>query len=546
MGSYFIVDIFAGPGGLAEGFSSVRGLGDERPLSIALSIEKEHSAYKTLRFRSFLRTFADGLPDAYYAFLNGKAGEPDWARMFPAQWAQAEAEAWRMELGIEDPDIRLNPRLDAIRETARGQAILIGGPPCQAYSLAGRVRNRGKEGYVAGEDHRHFLYEEYIRIRDRLRPAAFVMENVKGMLSSSVDGESRIFDRVLDDLEGSGTDGPRYRLVALSARGGGLSTTRPRATDFILRAEEHGIPQARHRVIVVGVRADLADRLDASALEQLLPRSTIPATAGSVLDGMPGLRSGLSRGRDGHAAWLEAMLDAFDLVATLDTGLADDAQVRFQMEAARQQQAFAATAPHLHRHAGDGVSVGPNCPAELSAWLIDPRLTRLANHESRSHMPSDLARYLYASLFARVAGRSPKAADYPPELAPAHDNWSSGKFVDRFRVQAAAMPSTTVTSHISKDGHYFIHPDPVQCRSLSVREAARLQTFPDNYLFLGNRTEQYVQVGNAVPPLLARKIGEALLGLLARCSGARPGDSSALVSGGPCSGDARTELRKVA
>jgi DNA (cytosine-5)-methyltransferase 1 len=129
-------------------------------------------------------------------------------------------------------------------------------------------------------------------------------------------------------------------------------------------------------------------------------------------------------------------------------------------------------------------------------------------------MPDDLARYLFASIHAEVAGKSPKAADFPAELAPRHRNWASGKFADRFRVQTRDGPATTITSHIAKDGHYFIHPDPRQIRSLTVREAARLQTFPDNYLFKGNRTEQYVQVGNAVPPLLARRIGQAVLRIL--------------------------------
>src|SRR5258708_894591 len=142
----------------------------------------------------------------------------------------------------------------------------------------------------------------------------------------------------------------------------------------------------------------------------------------------------------------------------------------------------------------------------------------ICNHETRGHITKDLHRYLFAAAFAKIKGRAPLLEDLPKALLPQHKNVQDAlketKFNDRFRVQLANKPSTTVVSHISKDGHYYIHYDPTQCRSLTVREAARLQTFADNYFFEGNRTQQYHQVGNAVPPLLAVKIAKIVLNLL--------------------------------
>jgi len=255
---FAIVDLFAGPGGLAEGFSSIRNKDGSRPFRIALSVEKEASAFETLQFRSFFRQFNGSPPADYYHFLNGEIPEPAWNLLFPREWQHACLETAQLELGSPAATREMDARLAQITRSHGGNIILIGGPPCQAYSLVGRARNKGTEGYEASKDHRHFLYKEYIRILQKLMPAAFVMENVKGLLSSSVDGE-RVFDQVLMDLRRVG--GAAYRLVPLAPRSGQSFFGRllhPPAVDFVVRAEDHGIPQARHRVIIVGIRADIA------------------------------------------------------------------------------------------------------------------------------------------------------------------------------------------------------------------------------------------------------------------------------------------------
>lgn len=506
-----VVDLFAGPGGLAEGFSAFEADG-VRPFEICLSVEKEKSAHATLRMRSFLRQFGANFPAPYYDWLNGRTSEPDWSALFPAEWSAAEAEALNLTLGEPDAAAIIDARLTAIKAAFGDDTILVGGPPCQAYSLVGRARNRGIEGYVAEQDPRHYLYREYIRILRSLKPAAFVMENVKGMLSSSVNG-SRIFDHVLRDLEGAAGN-HSYELFALAPGGPRrLPGTGTQAGDYVIRAEDFGVPQARHRVIVVGIRRDLADRLP-TGTQPRLDRRSRRTSLSDVIELMPGLRSGVGGSNDDPQKWRKAIDEAVELVLDGGIDLPPQLEAKFR-EQVTETGSVAADSARLPRTASTPNRLDSSCPPDLAAWLRHPALDALPNNETRSHMATDLARYLFAAAFASVAGFSPKASQFPARLAPKHRNWNSGKFADRFKVQVWDQPSSTVTSHISKDGHYFIHPDATQCRSLTVREAARLQTFPDNYLFLGNRTQQFVQVGNAVPPFLAFQIAGALWKALA-------------------------------
>jgi DNA (cytosine-5)-methyltransferase 1 len=498
---FAVVDLFAGPGGLAEGFSSIQNKDRSRPFQIALSVEKETSAFETLQFRSFFRQFNGAPPADYYHFLNGAIPEPDWKVLFPVEWKRACLETLQLELGSPKAIKEIDARLEEITKSHSDNVVLIGGPPCQAYSLVGRARNKGTEGYEASKDHRHFLYKEYIRILQKLMPAAFVMENVKGLLSSSVDGE-RVFDQVLDDLSKVG-DGS-YRLVPLAPRSGQSLFGRmvdSSAFDFVVRAEDHGIPQSRHRVIIVGIRADIAAGLNEGQINTaLLSRSETNVTVSDVLNGMPKLRSGLSRGDDSEETWRSEACRIMRSVSRSAIGLSQDDKKAFRRVGENVSLELSRATLVNKRLGGSYAEVPSSSPHDLKQWLIDRKLKHFSNNETRGQMLADLGRYFYAALYGQIVGVSPKAKDFPRELAPDHRNWKTGKFADRFRVQLWDSPATTITSHISKDGHYFIHPDPAQCRSLTVREAARLQTFPDNYFFKGNRTQQFVQVGNAVPP----------------------------------------------
>lgn len=497
-----VVDIFAGPGGLGEGFSafSPRHRSSQRPFRITISAEMEKNAAKTLRLRAFFRQFAPGhVPKSYYEYVAGRAETP-WTAATEAEWLLAGDEARQLTLGEPEHDSFLHARIK--KTTQKDQPwVLIGGPPCQAYSLVGRARNLGVKGYSAEKDHRHFLYTHYLRILRDHQPAAFVMENVKGILSSKVDGEL-MFPRILDDLhQPGGRSGPRYRIVPLM-----LPRTDAKlgagGSKFVLHAEELGVPQARHRVVLLGI----SEELDAKKGKLLVPDDTRYCVSDAI-SGLPPLRSGVTD-FEVDCWWIFAR----DLLEVARSCAYDD---KVSMFLGRLTRNVHKRDPGMGGRWTVKTDTSDAVPDHLRSWLTDRRLDGILNHEVREHMTSDLVRYAFASAFAKVHDYSPRGPDeFPAALYPEHKNWMSGKFVDRFKVQISGFPSSTITSHLSKDGHYFIHPEPGQLRSLSVREAARLQTFPDNYFFEGSRGAQFKQVGNAVPPWMAKHIAGVVYSFL--------------------------------
>lgn len=485
-----VIDLFAGSGGLGEGFASLKDADGNPVFKIIMSIEMETQAHKTLTLRSFFRKIYclnNCCPKEYLDYIK-KPNDSNFQKLiqkYPTEWIEAQSEAVNGTLSIEDTLLVAEAKR-RLREYDGGPCVLIGGPPCQAYSLAGRAR-RTKEKDKLEKDVKQTLYKCYLQFIEELDPKVFVMENVKGILSAKLKGKG-IFGLIEQDMVKSGYE--VNSLVSKNPKG---------PQDFVVHAEEYGVPQARHRVILLGTKKG-------SGKAPILTKAKELNTVRDALDGIPSLRSDFSnRSKNIDCSWEEYIKKAaFRLIGKTNfDGL--DSFLEKLPEADFPTKTNLETTSRFFRK------------SSLKLWYRE-RLGKckvLPNHQTRSHMAKDLDRYLFCASFAQVMKRPAKIGDFPDSILPKHMNVSSVNksstvFSDRFRVQLFDSCSTTITSHIAKDGHYYIHPDPVQCRSLTVREAARLQTFPDDYFFEGNRTSQYQQVGNAVPPYLAAQIAKVV------------------------------------
>lgn len=516
-----VIDLFAGPGGLGEGFSSYRDESGISHFRLCLSIEKDEIAHRTLLLRAFFRQFPyNSVPDSYYRYLKKEIDLESLFKQHIREAKSAQREAWNATLGKEKPSA-IKRRIKLALSAHNKQAwVLIGGPPCQAYSIAGRarkaeIRKKNLEEYE--KDERHYLYREYLRIIADHQPPVFIMENVKGILTSTISGK-KIFHQILEDLKQPRTainsyngelyrrkkKRPAYKIFPLVKKQGylkGFESYDP--SDYVIESERFGIPQARHRVILLGIRSDL----------EVIPKHLEPkpvVTVRNVISNLPKLRSAVSTEAHHQSSWSNTLREAIGSAwLEHDVKIADKrvwSEILSTIDSINAQ--ILSTGSEFIKEK----ICGECFPNSLRNWYHDESIGGVCNHSARSHMKSDLHRYLFAACYAKVNGKSPELRDFPKDLLPAHENvrdaLKGNFFSDRFRVQLFNKPASTVTSHISKDGHYYIHPDPRQCRSLTVREAARLQTFPDNYFFEGARTAQYGQVGNAVPPLLANQIAD--------------------------------------
>jgi DNA (cytosine-5)-methyltransferase 1 len=442
MPKFFTVDLFAGCGGISEGFH-------QAGFDSVAEVEMHGPACETLKTRQmFFELVKRGRTDLYDEYVRSAITRE---RIFSEFEDIREAVSHRViqETLSEDSIQSVISKIHDSMEFhgAKKIHVFLGGPPCQPYSIINRARIQ-KNGDALG---RNYLYEHYLDLLKHFKPDVFIYENVPGLFSAR-DGGERIFEKLLDDFSSLQ---PAYTIIPP------LYDVAKKPHSYILNSVNFGVPQNRKRLILIGYRKTL--KKENNGFDEIYEK--------------------LKQIRLNPDEWI-TVSDAIDDLPEVEPGKGND---RFF-----------------------GLYPDKEKISEYQKKMRD-RSPGILNHRARTHMPSDIERYRF---FIRYWMENAKPATLQDlinqwrSFSPDHKNLD--EFVDRFKVQWWTKPASTITAHISKDGHYFIHPDIEQCRSFTVREAARCQSFPDNFFFEGPRTEQFKQVGNAVPPMLAYTFGTAI------------------------------------
>lgn len=408
-----VIDLFAGAGGLSEGFR-------QENFNIVAHIEKDKSAALTLKTREAYYYLKDNNKvDIYKKYLKKDIDRDELYKSVPKEVLN---KVINKEISYDN--------LEEIFNQINNEDIdvIIGGPPCQAYSLIGRSRDKfGMKG-----DPRNYLYKLYIEFLEKYKPKMFIFENVMGILSAKSAKKEKIFDDIKKQMDNAGYE-IDYR---------------------ILNSRDFGVLQSRKRVILIGWIKEQ---------NYLYPEFVKKSNYGEIntlFKDLPKIKSG--------------------------------------------------TKMEVGEYDSNTNSLLKRLKIRDSEWDV------LTQHTSRSHNDRDLEIYKYAVDVWDSERRRIKYNELPEKLITMKNTKS---FLDRFKVVDGNGLSHTIVAHISKDGHHYIHPDVNQNRSLTVREAARIQSFPDDYYFETCRTDAFKQVGNAVPPLMSREIAKEIRRII--CGGKR-------------------------